>query len=211
MATVLFITANPKAKENSYSLSVAAEFLQAYRAEHPRDQIVELDLYKKELPFIDVDVFNGWGKLQQGKGFEELSDKEQRIVGQINELTEQFVAADKYIFVTPMWNLSIPPLMKAYLDTICVAGKTFRYTANGPVGMLTDKSGIHIQARGGVYTEGPARDMEFGDRYIRALLSFLGVKLHDSIIAEGMDQTPDQAQQIKAKAIERAREAAKRF
>lgn len=211
MATVLFVTANPKTKENSYSLAVADAFVSVYREEYPHDTVVELDVYTMDLPLIDVNVFNGWGKLQQGKEFADLSAEEQQIVGQIDQLTTQFMQADKYIFATPMWNLSIPPLMKAYLDTICIAGKTFQYTQSGPIGLLTDKTGIHIQARGGFYTEGPAKDLEFGDRYLRALLGFLGVKLHDSIIVEGMDQAPDQAQQIKAKAIERARAAAKHF
>ncbi|SFI85096.1 FMN-dependent NADH-azoreductase [Thermoflavimicrobium dichotomicum] len=211
MATVLYITANPKPVHQSYSLSVAEEFLNAYRQVHPQDEVIELDLYKIDIPYIDLDVFSGWGKLQQGSAFEELSADEKAKVSRINELTEQFVAADKYVFVTPMWNFSIPPKMKAYIDTICIAGKTFKYTEQGPVGLLPTKKAVHIQARGGVYSEGPARDSEFGDRYIRAVLNFLGVTNVESVIVEGMNQMPQEAESIKAKAIEHAREVAKRF
>lgn len=212
MATVLYITANPKPENESFSLSVGRAFLDAYRQQMPGDRITELDLYKMEkLPYIDADVFSGWGKLQQGTSFDQLAQDEKAKISRINELTDQFVSADKYVFVTPLWNLSIPPRMKAYIDTICVAGKSFKYTENGPVGLLTNKKAVHIQARGGVYSQGPAKDFEFGDRYLRALLSFLGIPDIKSVIVEGMAQTPDQAEAIKAKAIEQAKQVAAEF
>ncbi|MFZ5642248.1 MAG: FMN-dependent NADH-azoreductase [Bacillota bacterium] len=211
MATVLFVTANPKPLDQSFSLSAAREFLEVYRRESPGDQIIEIDLYKTDIPYVDLDVLNGWGKLQQGAGFETLTSEEKSKIGRISQMTDQFVAADKYIFVTPLWNLSIPPKMKAYIDTIVVAGKTFNYTEQGPVGLLKNKRAVHIQARGGVYSEGPAREFEFGDRYIRAILTFLGVESVESLIIEGMAYMPDKAEEIKSKAMDRAREMARGF
>lgn len=211
MSRVLYITANPKPEDQSFSLSVARSFINAYRQENPGDEITEIDLYKTDIPYIDADVLSGWGKLQQGTAFEGLTAEEKVKVGRINQLCDQFIAADKYVFVTPMWNFSVPPKMKAYIDTICITGKTFTYTENGPVGLLTGKKAVHIQARGGIYSEGPAAGFEFGDRYIKALLTFLGVRSIDSVIVEGVAQMPDQAENIKAGAIERAREAAREF
>ncbi len=104
------------------------------------------------------------------------------------------------------WNLCIPSKMKVYIDTIAIACKTFRYTESGPVGLLTDKKALHIQARGGVYFEGPAHGFEFGDKFIHTKLTFLGVPSIESIIVEGMNQTPDEAEEIKAKAINQAKE-----
>lgn len=211
VAKLLYITANPKSVQDSYCLSVGQAFLDAYRQTNPNDEIIPLDLYKISIPFIDVDVFSGWGKLQQGMAFDQLTPEEKNTVGRINELCDQFIAANKYVFVTPMWNLSIPPKVKAYIDTVCIAGKTFKYTEAGPVGLLTDKKAVHIQARGGVYTEGPAQGFEFGDKYIRAILTFLGVPSIESVIAEGMNQTPDKAEEIKAKALDQAKQVAKSF
>ncbi len=211
MAKVLYITANPKPVQDSFCLSVGQTFLDAYRQVNPNDEIIPLDLYKINIPFIDIDVFSGWGKLQQGMAFDQLTPEEKNIVGQINQLSDQFAAADKYVLVTPMWNLSIPPKMKAYIDTICIVEKTFKYTEAGPVGLLTDKKAVHIQARGGVYSEGPAQGFEFGHSYIRAVLTFLGVPSVESVIAEGMAQTPDKAEDIKAKAIDRAKQVARSF
>ncbi|HAQ08612.1 MAG TPA: FMN-dependent NADH-azoreductase [Bacillus bacterium] len=211
MATVLYITANPKPVEESFSLSVGEEFINSYRENNPDDEVIRLDLYKTEVPFIDTDVFSGWGKLQQGTAFEQLNEDEKQKVSTINNLTDQFIAADKYIFATPLWNFSFPPKMKAYIDNIAIAGKTFKYTAEGPVGLLGGKKAIHIQARGGIYSEGPAKEMEFGDRYLRTVLGFMGITDVETIAIEGMAAMPDQAQDIKQQAIQRANELAKQF
>ncbi|MGB8000408.1 MAG: FMN-dependent NADH-azoreductase [Anaerobacillus sp.] len=211
MAQVLYITVNPKSVKDSFSLSIGEAFLTTYQKEKPNDDILKLDLYNIDIPYIDTDVFNGWGKLQQGNEFDHLSADEQLKVSRINDLTDQFIKADKYVFVTPFWNFSFPPKLKAYIDTIAIAGKTFNYTADGPVGLLTDKKALHIQSRGGIYSEGPAKEMEFGDRYLHAILSFLGIPSIESVIAEGMAQMPENAEEIKEKAIEEAREAAINF
>ena len=211
VAKVLYITANPKSVEESFSLSVGEAFLNAYRKESPDDEIITLDVYNTKIPYIDAHVFNGWGKLQKGSAFEHLDPEEQAKVAALNTLVDQFVAADKYVFVTPMWNFSIPPLMKAYIDAICVVGKTFKYTAEGPTGLLAGKKAVHIQARGGIYSESPMKELELGDRYLHIIMGFFGITDVESIIIEGMAQMPDKAEDIKAKAMERAKDVARKF
>ncbi|MDP4163761.1 MAG: FMN-dependent NADH-azoreductase [Bacillota bacterium] len=211
MATVLYITAHPHDHTQSYSMAVGKAFIDEYRQSHPNDEVVTLDLYQANVPHIDADVFSGWGKLRSGSSFDSLSSEEKSKVSRLGELTDQFVAADKYVFVTPLWNFSFPPVMKAYIDSICTAGKTFNYTAQGPVGLLTDKKGIHIQARGGVYSEGPAAGMEMGHRYLSIIMQFFGIPSFEGLFVEGHNQFPDRAEQIKQEAIERAKQAAKNF
>ncbi|HEU4964263.1 MAG TPA: FMN-dependent NADH-azoreductase [Bacilli bacterium] len=211
MATVLYITCNPKPVEQSFSLSVGQAFLEAYRAANPGDNIVELDLYNTDLPEIDTDVFGAWGKLAQGEAFDQLSDEEKRKAGRISELTEQFVGADKYVFVTPMWNLSFPPRLKTYIDSICIAGKTFKYTEQGPQGLMTGKAAVHIQSRGGNYSEGPAKEFEYGDRYLRAILNFIGIRDIQGVYVEGHAAEPNRAEEIKQAAIDEAKVVAQRF
>ncbi|KML36177.1 FMN-dependent NADH-azoreductase [Cytobacillus firmus] len=211
MAQVLYITAHPHDDKVSYSMAAGKAFIDSYKEANPNDEIVHIDLYKEHIPAIDVDVFSGWGKLQSGKGFEELSDDEKTKVSRLSELSEQFVAADKYVFVTPLWNFSFPPVMKAYLDSVAVAGKTFKYTAEGPIGLLTDKKAIHIQARGGIYSEGPAAEMEMGHRYLTVLMQFFGVPSFEGLFVEGHNAMPDKAEEIKADAIARAKDKAKTF
>lgn len=211
MSKVLYITANPKAKEQSFSLTLGDAFLNTYKELNPNDEIVNVDVYSMEIPLIDEIVFSAWTKLGQGVSFGDLTSEEQHKVSVMNEILEQFLSADKYVFVTPLWNFSVPPMMKAYIDNICIAGKTFKYTENGPVGLLEGKKALHIQARGGIYSEGPAAAVEMGDRYINAVLNFVGITDKESIIVEGMAAAPDKAESIKNDGIARAKEAAKRF
>lgn len=146
----------------------------------------------------------GWGKLQSGKGFEELSAEEKAKVGRLNELSEQFISGDKYVFVTPLWNFSFPPVMKAYIDSIAVVGKTFKYTKQGPIG-------LHIQARGGIYSEGPAAEMEMGHRFLNVIMKFFGIPSFEGVFIEGHNAMPDKAQEIKENGIARAKDLAHTF
>jgi FMN-dependent NADH-azoreductase len=116
MAKVLYITAHPHDETQSYSMAVGKAFIDEYKQVNQNDEIIHIDLYKENIPHLDADVFSGWGKLRSGEGFDQLSAEEKSKVGRLNELSDQFVAADKYIFVTPLWNFSFPPIMKAYLD-----------------------------------------------------------------------------------------------
>ncbi|MCD7035813.1 FMN-dependent NADH-azoreductase [Metabacillus sp. GX 13764] len=211
MAKVLYITAHPHDETASYSMAVASQFMNSYKEENPNDEVVHLDLYRTTIPQIDADVFSGWGKLQSGSEFNQLSDVEQTKVSRLGELADQFVSADKYVFVTPLWNFSFPPVMKAYIDSICVAGKTFKYTENGPVGLLPDKKAIHIQARGGFYSEGPAAEMEMGHRYIGIIMQFFGITQFEGLFVEGHNAQPAKAEEIRQNAIARAKDMAKTF
>lgn len=211
MAKLLYITANPKTKETSYSLSVGDEFLEAYKKSNPQDEITVLDLYKTEVPLIDEDVFSAWGKFAAGSSFDKLTSTEQKKVSTMNAILDQFLSSDKYVFVSPLWNFTVPPTLKAYLDNICIANKTFKYTDKGPVGLLSNKKALHIQARGGIYSSGPSAELEMGDRYLNAIFSFIGITDKQSIIVEGMNFAPEKGPEIKANAIKKAIEVAQNF
>ncbi|MCO4349402.1 FMN-dependent NADH-azoreductase [Staphylococcus agnetis] len=208
MAKLLFITAHPLDELVSNSMAAGQAFIKSYKAHHPNDEIVHVDLFKEYVPYIDGDVFSAWGKLQNG---DVLTAEEETKVTRLNEILEQFVNADKYVFVTPMWNLSFPPDVKAYIDAVAVAGQTFKYTSNGPVGLLTDKKALHIQSRGGYYTEAPAKALEHGDSYIKAMMGFFGVPSYDTVIIEGHNKDPERSEEIKAAAILKAQSLGETF
>jgi FMN-dependent NADH-azoreductase len=85
-----------------------------------------------DIPHIDADILSGWGKLRGGASLDQLSEAERSKVARLNGIVDQYVSADKYVYVSPIWNFTFPPVLKAYINTICVAGKTFKYTENGP-------------------------------------------------------------------------------
>lgn len=208
MSKVLYIKANPKDKGNSNSLLVSDKFIEEYKINNPKDEIKELDLYGMEIPLIDREVFNAWDRLAKG---EELTVSQNEKLALMNNILEEFVEADKYVFSTPLWNFTVPPKMKAYLDNVCVAGKTFKYTEKGPQGLLEGKKALHVQARGGVFSEGPAKELEMGDKYIKTIMAFIGVNNYNSIILEGLNYYVDKVEEIKGKALNEATELAKEF
>jgi len=211
MATVLYITSSPGDKLTSFSKAVGKEFVDTYRDANPQDEVVHLDLSQMDITTIDADVLSAWGKLRSGSGFEQLSAAEQKKVVRINEVADQFAAADKYVFASPLWNLSIPPRLKVYIDSVCIAGKAFRYVDGYPVGLLTDKKAVHIQASGGVFSEGSLTAMESGHSYLAKIMKFIGVPSFQAIFVEGTAAAPDQAESIKEAAIVKARELAVGF
>lgn len=211
MSKLLYITAHPHDHSTSYSLAVGKAFLDSYKENHPQDEIVHIDLYRENIPQLDADIFSGWGQLQSGAEFASLSSDQQAKIGRLGVIVDQFVSGDKYVFVSPMWNFSFPPILKAYIDAICVAGKTFRYTENGPVGLLQGKKALHVQASGGFYSQGPAAALENGYSYLSKVLGFLGIIDTQNIFVEGMAFTPDKAGEIKAAAIDKAVSVAKTF
>ncbi|MCZ0704642.1 FMN-dependent NADH-azoreductase [Natronobacillus azotifigens] len=211
MTTVLYITANPNDASVSHSIATGEHFIQAYQKTNPDHEIVPIDLYGTHIPQIDAEVFQGWGKLQSGSDFTSLTEPEKKKIYRLEELCNQFIKADKYVFVSPLWNLSIPPVLKAYIDAVAVAGKTFKHTEQGAVGLLHNKKALHIQASGGVYSHGPGADKEMGHRYIRTLLEFFGVTDVVGLFIEGHDQMPDRKEEIIALAKQQAEELAEKF
>lgn len=183
--SILYVKANPKRDEDSFSAQLANHFIDSYLKNNPNDTVEKLDLYNEDIPFLDVDIFSAWGKFADHK---ELNPTELEKAQKMDELTNQFLNADKVIIAAPFWNLSFPPMLKAYIDTICIKGKTFHYTEEGrPEGLVPDKPCLLIETRGGIYSEGPAAELEFSQRYLKTILNFIGVQSFTAVTAEGLD------------------------
>jgi len=210
LSKLLYVIAHPLNAEKSFSMAMGQAFINTYKEVSPEDEIIELNLYKEYIPEIDADILEGWEQLRAGVKFEELTDEQQRKIARFNELTDQFVEADKYVFVSPFWNHGLPPRFKAYIDTFVIARKTFKYTETGSVGLMTGKKAVHLQARGGIYSEGPMKETEHADSLLRNVLDLTGVEL-TTIFAEGHAYQPEKAEEIKNEAIDKAIRFAKEF
>jgi FMN-dependent NADH-azoreductase len=210
MATVLYVTCNLKPVDESHSLFIGREFIDQYVKQNPNDRIEQIDVYRDPIQRIDADVLSGWKKLQQGQGFENLTDEESRKVMRISNLADQFIAADKYVFVTPMWNLGFPAELKMYIDTVCVVGKTFEYTEQGAVGLLQNmgKKCLHIHSSGGFHF---GLEEDHSVPYLRSILKFMGVEDFRAVVLEGVEAMPHMAADFTQKAISQCREVANSF
>jgi FMN-dependent NADH-azoreductase len=100
---------------------------------------------------------------------------------------DEFLAADVIVIGAPMYNFSIPSQLKAWLDRVLVAGKTFRYSESGPKGLAGGKRVIVASSRGGIYSSGPAAGMDFQESYLRAALGFIGITDLEFVRAEGVN------------------------
>ncbi|MGJ7910166.1 FMN-dependent NADH-azoreductase [Neobacillus sp. LXY-1] len=212
MKKLLYITANPKGLMKSKGLQIGEAFLESFRQERPDVIINRIDLFNYEIAHMDADLVSARGKLAgYGYTMDQLTEPERDKIQQMHAVANEFMDNQYYVFVSPVWNLNLPAILKAYLDNLFVAGKTFDYTPDGPKGLLTGKRAIHIQTRGGLYTNTPLGELESGDRYLKIALSFLGIEVMDSVIFEGFDYYPTKIEEMMASAKEKARIAAKLF
>ncbi len=118
---------------------------------------------------------------------------------------EEFLSADTVVIGAPMYNFTIPSQLKAWIDRIVVAGKTFRYGASGPEGLAGNKRVIIAISRGGFYGPGaPAAALEHLETYLRGILGFIGVTSPEFIVAEGLLLGPDQREKSMHSALQAA-------
>ena len=108
------------------------------------------------------------------------------------EILQEFLAADVIIIGAPMYNFGVPSTLKAWIDRVAVAGRTFRYTANGPEGLAGKKQVLIASARGGFYAGTPNAVADFQESYLRQTLGFLGLTDIEFVRAEGVGMGPEQ-------------------
>jgi len=134
----------------------------------------------------------------------ERSAELQRDIDEGAKALDEFLAADVVVIGAPMYNFSIPSQLKAWIDRITVAGKTFRYTEKGPEGLAGGRKVIVVSSRGGFYGKDSGRaGLDHQEAYLRTVLGFIGITDIDFVRAEGVNISPE----FKQKAIEGAEKA----
>ena len=203
MAKVLCVKGHPLEKEQSYSLKAFEVFKDSYQSLYPDDEIIEIDVYDGTIPSLDKELLEAMSLAKKGG---ELTSSQADKLDRFNHSTETFLSSDKVVIANPLWNLQIPSHLLSWINTITVAGKTFKYTPNGVVGLATDKKLLHIQANGGLYNgQDPA------SQYIKSIFKFIGIDSIQSVYVEGHAYQPDQADDILNQAINDLKEIAKTF
>ena len=151
---------------------------------NPGLEVVRRDLDADPIPHLDS---RNVGALRAIDG-EALEGEAARTAA----ILKEFLEADVLVLGAPMYNLGIPSLLKAWFDRIMVAGKTFRYTAEGVQGLAGDKTVIIASARGGLYAPGtPQAAVDFHEPYLRGLFGFMGVQDLTIVRAEGVNVSPE--------------------
>ena len=183
MANVLHINSSVR-NSGSLSRQLSGEFVAKLAAQG--DTIVVRDLAAQPVPHLTEEVMGAFftpaeQRSAQAAAAVQLSDT----------LVDELLAADVLVLAAPMYNFSVPSTLKAWIDHVARAGRTFQYTANGPVGLATGKKAYIFTASGGIYSEGPGAAYDYLSTYLRTALGFIGIMDIEFVQAEGVAMGED--------------------
>ena len=166
---------------SSVSRDLSEGFVRDYRTAHPDATVITRDLVSNPVPHVGVDLLGAmFGKP------EALSEDQAAALAISNTLIDEIEAASLIVIGVPMYNFGIPSSLKAWIDHVVRAGRTFEYTATGPKGLVTGKKLVLFLAAGGVYSDGPYKPYDFQETYLRTIFGFIGITDVTIIRAEGL-------------------------
>ncbi len=146
---------------------LGSELVDAWRAAHPAGEVVVRDLAAQPVPHLTGGAFAGFTSPPEDRDAEGAA-----AVRLSDTLIDELRRADTIVLGVPMYNFQVPSTLKAWFDYVVRAGETFRYTAEGPQGLLTGKRAYVVAVRGGAYEGSPA---DTQTPYLRQMLSFVGI------------------------------------
>jgi len=195
MSNILLVTSSIFG-QNSKSRAVAHDILERLEAADPAARITVRET--NAIPHFSGELL---GALTTPADKRDAA--QQRMVALADAMIGEVEAADTIVIAAPMYNFTIPSTLKAWLDHIARAGRTFRYTEKGPEGLLRGKKVYVAASRGGLYANGgPAAAMDFQEPYLRAMLGFLGLDDVTFLYAEAQAISPEAAAEGMRKAHE---------
>ncbi|NML45623.1 FMN-dependent NADH-azoreductase [Ramlibacter sp. G-1-2-2] len=190
---LLQIDSSPLAA-NSVSRELTRRVVGQWKANHPGTTVEHLDLAKDAPSHLNMDSLG----FRLGVDAPDLSEVQKRENVVSEQLVSQFLAADVIVVGAPMYNFSIPSQLKAWIDRIAQAGRTFKYTEKGPQGLAGGKTVIVASTRGGVYSTNPAlAGLDHQESYLKTVFGFLGITDVRFVRAEGVAM----GEEAKAKAL----------
>ena len=171
--------------------------------------VTTFDVFEENLPHYGQDLFNAFGKLQTGEDVK-LNPLEAASIAAQQKSQTAIKEADILVFAFPLWNLTIPSALQAFLDYSIQTGFTFKYNSEGKKEfLLGDKQVILLNARGGFYSSPEMNAMEMSVNYMHVVVeNYLGLAITDEVIIEGHAQDPENAQTIIAEGLEKVKKIA---
>ncbi|WP_114195163.1 FMN-dependent NADH-azoreductase [Edaphovirga cremea] len=169
----------------SQTNQLADYFVKQWQADHTDDEITIRDLAANPIPVLDGELV---GALRPSDAT--LTPRQQEALDLSDELIAELQAHDVVVIAAPMYNFNIPTQLKNYFDLVARAGVTFRYTEQGPEGLIVGKRVIVLTSRGGIHKDTPS---DLVVPYLRLFLGFLGMTDVDFVFAEGIAYGPEVA------------------
>jgi len=189
MPTLLVIDSSPMT-ESAVTRRLTRQFVALWRQRFADGDVIFRDLGANPPPHPDALTLTAFNKPEPVR-----TEIEREAVRYSDRLVDELLAADHVVLGSPMYNFSVTSGLKAWIDLVGRAGRTFDYRPTGPVGLLRNKQVFVVTARGGFYTGGaPASAMDFQESYLRAYFNFLGIDDVRFIHAEGQGIDGETAQ-----------------
>lgn len=180
MTTILHVSSSVRST-GSISRQLSNEFVAKLQAAAAGNTVALRDLTADPVPHLTEQMMGAYFTPAEQRSAEQIET-----VKLSDNLVAELMAADVVVIAAPMYNFSVSSTLKAWIDHIARAGLTFKYGANGPEGLVSGKKFYVFTSRGGVYSEGPAKVMDFHETYLRAVFGFLGVTDITFIHSEGL-------------------------
>lgn len=174
----------------SLSFQLGNAIVEKIKTQHPEIDSTTRNLTKNEMPHLNELHFNSFMTPAQ-----DLTAELKDAVSYSDEALKELLPADIVVIDVPMYNLSIPSSLKAWIDHIVRVGITFRYSEEGIEGLLKDKKVFLAIASGGIFSEGPLKEFDLTEKYLRNVLGFIGITDITVFRVEGtaMPQFKDEA------------------
>ncbi|MDL2406599.1 FMN-dependent NADH-azoreductase [Rhizobium calliandrae] len=201
MSSILLLTSSPRS--DSLSTKIASELADKIKAQNPGKTIVHRNLALAPLPHID-ELFTAAIRTP----VEARTPEQAEAVKVSDALVDELLAADTVVIGTGLINFNIYSSLKAWIDNVARAGRTFTYTETGPKGLATGKKAYIVLASGGVYSEGPAAPLNHAVPYLQSVLGFIGITDVETVYVEGLAFGPEAVEKAIGAAQARASELA---
>lgn len=181
MTHILHIDTSPRV-EQSHSRHLAQAFINHWSSDHPETTVTYRDLGQHPIPYIDATWVTAKFTLP-----DHYTPELATAIALSDQLIDEFLAVDRYILSVPMYNFSIPAVLKSYIDHILRPRRTFAVTDDGFQGLVTDKKMLVITARGSDFSSGSAlAPFDFQEPFLRTVFNFIGITEIQFIHANGL-------------------------
>src|SRR5579862_63014 len=184
MNQILIVESSPREAESA-SRHLTRKVRERLEVQYPGAKVVIRDLTKERLPHLDQATVKAM-TAQDALDAERLKPA----LHLSNLLTDELLSSDLLVIASPMWNFAIPSSLKAWIDHVVRAGKTFRYDGNTVEGLAKGKKAILVLSSGGVFSDGPWKAWDTVESYLRQILGFIGIYDIQIARAEGMNIPP---------------------
>ena len=169
MKRILHLISSPRG-DQSFSIKLGNAVISKIQDQYPGSTVEVVNLVERNVPHLDTAHLRSFFTPA-----EQLTPEDQDAVKYSDEAISQLMAADIIVIGAPLYNFSIHSTLKAWIDHIARAGKTFRYSEQGVEGLVKGKKVYVAMSSGGVYSDGPYKPYDFVSTYLKAVLGFLGM------------------------------------